>query len=53
MRQPDEAESSGRLEEKLILHLKPRLLIGELGYSPFKTGTVGLFYRLVSICRES
>ena len=54
MRQLEEAESSGRLEEKLLQYLKPRLLlIDELGYIPFKTGTAGLFYRLVSTRYES
>jgi DNA replication protein DnaC len=43
------AESEGRLEEKLINYVKPRLLIvDELGYLPFERRAAHLFFHLVN-----
>lgn len=43
------AESEGRLEEKLINYVKPRLLIvDELGYLPFERRAAHLFFQLVN-----
>jgi DNA replication protein DnaC len=43
------AESEGRLEEKLINYIKPRLLIvDELGYLPFERRAAHLFFQLVN-----
>ena len=43
------AESEGRLEEKLINSIKPRLLIvDELGYLPFERRAAHLFFQLVN-----
>jgi DNA replication protein DnaC len=43
------AESEGRLEEKLIHYVKPRLLIvDELGYLPFERRAAHLFFQLVN-----
>jgi DNA replication protein DnaC len=43
------AESEGRLEEKVINYVKPRLLIvDELGYLPFERRAAHLFFQLVN-----
>ncbi len=43
------AETEGRLEEKLINYVKPRLLIvDELGYLPFERRAAHLFFQLVN-----
>lgn len=43
------AESEGRLEEKLINYVKPRVLIvDELGYLPFERRAAHLFFHLVN-----
>ena len=41
--------AQGRLEEKLITHIKPKLLIiDELGYLPLEPDAAHLFFQLVS-----
>lgn len=43
------AESEGRLDEKMINYVKPRLLIvDELGYLPFERRAAHLFFQLVN-----
>ena len=43
------AHSEGRLEERLTLYAKPKLLIvDELGYLPFEASAAHLFFQLVS-----
>jgi DNA replication protein DnaC len=43
------AESEGRLDEKMINYIKPRLLIvDELGYLPFERRAAHLFFQLVN-----
>ena len=54
MRQLEEAEGAGRLEDRLLQYLKPKLVVvDELGYIPFKAGTASLFHRFVSTRYES
>jgi DNA replication protein DnaC len=43
------AHSDGRLEERLAIYAKPKLLIiDELGYLPFEARAAHLFFQLVS-----
>ncbi len=45
--------AEGRLEERLMLFAKPKLLIvDELGYLPFEPNAAHLFFQLVSRCYE-
>ncbi|MCR5170923.1 MAG: IS21-like element helper ATPase IstB [Desulfovibrio sp.] len=54
MRQLEEAEAAGRLEQKIVQYLKPKLLvIDELGYMPVKPSTANLFFHLVAARYES
>ncbi len=54
MRQLEEAEAAGRLEQKLVQYLKPKLLvIDELGYIPVKPATANLFFNLVAARYET
>lgn len=49
LKQLKKASQAGRLDEKLLQYIKPRLLIvDEIGYLPLERETAYLFYELVS-----